>query len=542
MKIKWSNLYTGAIAAVIVGGIFLGGIGAIYQQKHRLYGIAKAQYKNFFSHKRPDDNEIGKEIYGNLNEEGKDIIIFINGKRKLRDISPLLYGSNLSPKMESEPDVMQFVRDRKITFFRFPGGGSVGYHWEEGRFDFADNFNRSPLRKIEYVVDFCRLTGTELVMQVNVESGTPEEAAGLVAYMNKEIGFPVSYWELGNEVYGDWDRAFMSGKDYGKLIKQYSAAMKKEDPSIKIGMDWASATRWFFNVDTIKAAGEAIDFVSVHWYPNDIDPAHPRMGRIHPEPEEVMANFMHIPGIVKEIKRVFQRYAPKRKEPIEIAFLEWDGAMDGPPSDLAPYSRGIVQWSLANAIFHADCLGMFATTGVSVAAQYDFQSIGFGLIRGWDREAGWGGQRWDGEIIRPKALAIEMFSKYFGNVLLPCRTQNAPFYVRKKEWAPETYGGRIPYITAYASTFKDEDLLSLALINKHPDKTFNVKVFVIDGDLHPSGRLYVLNGPSILAQNDQDPMAVGIKEYGIRGLGKEFDYTLPEHSVSIIQARLDPVK
>ncbi|MFA5038117.1 MAG: hypothetical protein WC732_00370 [Candidatus Omnitrophota bacterium] len=539
MRIRWTSIHTGILAGVVIGGIFLGSLGALYQNKSRLYGIAKAQYKNFIKHKRPDDKDIGKEIYGNLNEEGKDIIVFVNAKRKGPEISPLLYGSNLSPKMESEPDIIKFVQDKKITVFRFPGGGSPGYHWKEGKFDFGERFAQTPFSQMDYVVGFCKLTGSQLVIQVNVESGTALEAAEWVTYMKDELKFPVMYWELGNEVYGDWDRAFMSGKDYGKLIREYAALMKAADPTIKIGMDWAPATRWFFNIDTIKGAGDLIDFVSVHWYPNDIDPAHPQGGRIHPELEEVMANFLHIPGIVKEIRKTFRRYAPGRQKQVEVAFLEWDGATDGPASDFAPYSRGIVQWSLANAIFHADCLGMFATTGVSAATQFDFQSIGFGLIRGWDQGAGWGGQRWDGEIIRPKALAIELFSKYFGDVLLPCRIQNAPFYVKKKEWAPETFGGRVPYVTVYASTSEKEKTLSLAFINKHPDRAFAVKVFILEGQPANTGKLYVLTGPSLLSQNEQNPMTVGIKEYRIRGLAKEFDYTLPPHSVSMVVTRLE---
>lgn len=539
MRVKWTSLYTGILAGVVVGGVCLGSFASLYQNKGRLYGIAKAQYKSFIKHKRPDDKDIGKEIYGNLNEEGKDIIVFVNAKRKGPDVSPFLYGANLSPKAESQSDIIQFVKDRKITVFRFPGGGSTGYHWKEGKFDFESRFGETPFNQMDYVVSFCKLTGSQLVIQVNVESGTPQEAAEWVRFMNKEINFPVLYWELGNEVYGDWDRAFMSGKDYAKVIREYAAAMKAVDPNIKIGMDWAPATRWFFNVDAIKGAGEQIDFISVHWYPNDIDPAHPQKGRIHPEPEEVMANFLHIPGIVKEIKKTFRRYSPNREKSVEVCFLEWDGAMDGPASDFPPYSSGIIQWSLTNAIFHADCLGMFAMTGVTVAAQFDFQSIGFGLIRGWDEKAGWGGQRWDGEIIRPKALAIEMFSKYFSDVLLPCRIQNSPYYVRKKEWAPETFGGRVPYITVYASTSDQDQTMSLALINKHADRSFSVKIFVLDGEPSSTGQLYVLNGPSLLSQNEQNPMNVGIKEYKIKGLAKEFDYTLPAHSVSMIVTKLE---
>ena len=113
-----------------------------------------------------------------------------------------------------------------ITNFRFPGGDSLGYRWKKAMYDFEDRYDNAPLAKMENVIKLVDIAGAGLVMQVNVESGTPQEAAELVHYMNMEMNSRVDYWELGNEVYGDWDRAFMTGQEYAKLIKEYSSAMK----------------------------------------------------------------------------------------------------------------------------------------------------------------------------------------------------------------------------------------------------------------------------------------------------------------------------
>jgi hypothetical protein len=156
-------------------------------------------------------------------------------------------------------------------------------------------------------------------------------------------------------------------------------------------MDWASATRWFFNTETIRIAGDVIDFVSVHWYPNTIDPAHPHNGRIHPYPQEVMANYLFVPAIIDDIEKTFRKYAPNRRKGIEVAFLEWDGAGDGPASDFPPYSQGIVQWSLANAIFCADSLGMMAMNGVSAAVCLIFKASA-------SASSGGGTGKQDGEV------------------------------------------------------------------------------------------------------------------------------------------------
>jgi alpha-L-arabinofuranosidase len=93
----------------------------------------------------------------------------------------------------------------------------------------------------------------------------------------------------------------------------------------------------------------------------------------------------------------------------------------------------------------------------------------------------------------------------------------------------------VPYVTVYAGLSSQDGSLSIVIINKHEDKSYPVKVFVQNGQPAAMGTLYLLTGPSLVSQNEQDPMAVGIKEYMVRGLDKDFDYTAPPHSVSLIK-------
>jgi len=491
------------------------------REKDRLKDIAKAHYKRYIRYytgqKFAEDG-----TYRDDDEEATVVRVFVDPARKIARVSPWLAGANMAPKMETERDIIKFVRESGITCFRFPGG-APGYHWETGLFDFSTRFEKVPLRDMQFVTEFCRITGTRLIIQVNVESGTAQEAADWVAYLNKTIMFPAIYWELGNEVYGDWDPGHMTAAEYADVIIEYATKMKAVDPSIKIGMNWAGATRQFFNTRVIKKAGKYIDFVSIHWYPNLISPDNIHGGRIHPYPLEVMANSEYIPGMVKEVKELFERYAPGREKPVEVTFLEWDGAADSPGSDFKPYSRRIVQWSLANALFHMDCFGKFASTGVDASATFDFQSISFGYIRGWDKEAGWGGQRWDGEIVRPKALALKLFSEHFGDTVVASTVTDFPYYYSKDDWWPETYRGRVPYVTAYAGIFEGKGKCSLLLINKHPEKDYNIRALTYNVNIRNQGKVYILTGPSLTAQNEGNPMNVQIKEFDVSNIEREMD-------------------
>lgn len=458
--------------------------------------------------------------------------------RLKRPISDLLYGSNLSPKMESDLKIKEFIKGIRLTCFRYPGGDSPGWHWREGTADFNSKVKDMLLGDIDFLIEFCKLTNTKLIMQVNIESGTPEEAAGLVQHLNKEAGFKVVYWELGNEPYGDWDKAYTTAEDYAKLIKRYSEAMKAIDPTIKIGAAWADSRNWDQKI--IQDSADYIDFVSVHWYPNHTNKTHKYEGRIHPTAEEVMSNSMEIPNIIQRIKKTIEKYALHRKGRIEIAFLEWDGAWDAPSSDpTPPYAQGVVQWSLANAIFYADCLGQFAENEVTVSTHYNLQECMFGLIRGWDPAEGWGGMKWDMETIRPKAFAIELFFKHFGDILIESRVINSPYYYKTEDWWPSSYSGKVPYITCYVSKFSDAEKLGIILINKHSEQDFDLNIFIDENvKLKGYSDIWILTGPNIMSQNDGQPGTVKISQLERIKINNNFKYILPKHSVIAMEIEL----
>lgn len=130
-------------------------------------------------------------------------------------------------------------------------------------------------------------------------SGTAQEAAAWVAYTNsaldqspvpigvdrrgidwhdsqhwarlrrshgREQPWNVSHWEVGNEVYAPGQGAGMTGKDYATVLAEFTAAMKKVDPGIKIGAV-VEAERPDWNRPVIEAASACgADFLIFHKY------------------------------------------------------------------------------------------------------------------------------------------------------------------------------------------------------------------------------------------------------------------------------------
>lgn len=464
------------------------------------------------------------------------IVLDVFPAEDVRPVNRMIYGSNLDAKVEFEMDVAKFANDLGITNFRFPGGGSEGYHWKTGKYDADSRYDNAPLAKMEYVTKFSDIVGAQLIIQVNIETGTPQEAADWVEYMNKKSGHRVEYWELGNEVYGDWDKAFMSGEKYADVIKEYTNAMKTVDPTIKIGADFGGANFEEFDNAMMKNAAQVIDFVSFHWYPNHIKPDKKYKGRTHPLPEEVMANGLAIPQILARFNGMVEKYAPERKGKIEFAILEWDGSWDAVSSDLNFEYKGMI-WSLANAIFHADALGQMALNGVNMASVYTMEEVMFGLIRGWDKDAGWGGSPWDRESIRPKAFAIKIFSKYFGDMLIKNNLKGSPSYYKEQDWWSNSYAGDVPYISAYTSRFTKEDKIAIVLINKHASQDIPVTINLNNFNPANAGEAWVLLGPDLKAQNDGKPGTVDLRKFAVNDIKDSFIFTTPAHSVSVIQIK-----
>ena len=486
-----------------------------------------------------DHIRLEKEKKGSVQEM---IAVTVDPAQTGKKIHPQLFGSNLKVDTTFTVDTIRFAKDIGINIFRFPGGDAPGYHWKTGTFDFkTQKPYMFPFSKYDNFIEYCTRAGTEAVIQVNLESGTPEEAAGWVNYTNKEKDFYVKYWEIGNEPYGDWEVSFRPPEKYARDLKEYSAAMKAVDPDIRIGA--ACGGDYFGDWDrtVVREAGDVMDFASFHWYPNHTNKGKKYKGASHPDPKDVMANAFFIPRMVRYFNDIVRRENPDRAGKIDIAILEWDGAWDAPSYNPEPYAQGIIQWSLANAIFYAESFAQMIQAGIVAAANHNFQDTPFGLIRGHYTEQEAWNVLWDGKTIRPKALAIRMFSKHFGDVMVAADVENSPTYVKDPDWNPSSYSGEVPYVTAYASKSADEKYLYIMFISRSPFDGYPAEVAIEGGKYKNDAVRWILTGPYISAQNDGVPGTVNITEETAR-IDDPSNFKLDVPPRSVMSIRLERVE
>jgi alpha-L-arabinofuranosidase len=274
-------------------------------------------------------------VNGNKQRPGSDLNILIQAKKVQRKFLRTLLGEGLimgfgymwdEKNRRMWPGLMEKILPLKSDFFGHFGGPGIwvhDYHWKKvigplekrtdptPRFHGLDSIN-GLVGTHEYgqmLEEYRQATGRDILgsIQVNIMTGTPEEAADWVEYMNGSPGtkwggvraengrrdpFRVQYWELGNQPhYTFFDVGRLTGVEYAKRVRTFTTAMKQRDPSIKVtaylpffafdgsveealkigtfiedvpGGPGSSGLTWTRLV--LKEAGDMIDALDYHWY------------------------------------------------------------------------------------------------------------------------------------------------------------------------------------------------------------------------------------------------------------------------------------
>ncbi|MGW2636852.1 cellulose binding domain-containing protein [Streptomyces sp. NPDC001348] len=263
----------------------------------------------------------------------------------------------------NDPEVATLMKTAGAGAMRYPGGSYADiYHWKDHS---APGGYVAPGTGFDDFMGTVKAAGAQPVIIANYGSGTPEEAADWVRYANITKHYGARYWEIGNEIYGNghygsgWENdthADKSPKEYATQVKAYAAAMKAVDPSVRIGAVLTMPGNW---PDGVIGDGEAadwnhtvlaevahdIDFVSVHWYP----------GGTADEP--AVNRVAQLPGELREVRSLLDRYAGPDAAGIGIAMTEVNGSTGGTPFTTRPnglFAADAMMTALENGVFTVD--------------------------------------------------------------------------------------------------------------------------------------------------------------------------------------------
>ena len=201
--------------------------------------------------------------------------------------------------------------------------------------------------------------GSEAMVTVNVGSGTPAVAAEWVKWANQKQGYGVRYWEVGNELNGDWELGYrlpdgssMNGTLYTQRFVEYAKAMHAVDPDIHLGGPACSDLALSFVEELIRDGGDAVDFVSIHAYPVGVNTR---------QSADKFAAILDLREAIQRVNGWISKYQPERANEIEIGISEWNIKVNE-DRDTA---------ELISALWSALWIGTLFEEGVDFANQWD---------------------------------------------------------------------------------------------------------------------------------------------------------------------------
>lgn len=312
-------------------------------------------------------------------------------------INPLLFGNNVvaaggsGPAIWNEeagelyPAPLEAITQLRPTLLRFPGGGKASHY------DWRDSVG--PKRKESYAfsafgtdewLKLCRAVGAEPIFTINWASGNPGLAAQWVEYCNgaastrmgarrAKNGHPepygVKYWEIGNETYGS-----ARATEYAHTLDAYAAAMKRVDPSIKVGAVGWAWNGWLnhyhpdtmdWNETVIDVAVDDIDFFVIHPY-----------AWISDKPESYDAALaqavLSFPGqFERDLVGIRELCAAHDAPDMPIFATEYNSYF-GELGMSAPLVQQV------NAVFACGMLNAFARQGIDAACYWELLTVGWG--------------------------------------------------------------------------------------------------------------------------------------------------------------------
>jgi alpha-N-arabinofuranosidase len=422
-------------------------------------------------------------------------------------------------------DVLEKVKALRPAFVRWPGGNvAQDYHglWGVGPRDRrATGVNLSWKNEAEpsdfgtdEFIRFCRNVGAEPSITVNVEGrgATAEEAAGWVEYCNGPAtskygsmrasnGHPepygVKYWEVGNEIWGDWVRGHSDAETYARNFNRYSAAMRAVDPAIKLIAVGDNDLNWDRAV--LRLAGRRIDYLAIHHYYGRTEEAG--------DPLNLMARPLFFEKFYSKVEGVIRDLAPGRD--IRLAINEWG-------LDL-PERR---QYSMESALYAARLMNVFERSNGLVA-----MSAVSDLVNGWPGGVIQASRH--GVFVTPIYLVNMLYNNRAGAELLRSEVESPAFDSSRE-------GKGVPYLDATASRSGDGRLIFVKAVNTNLTNAIVADITLAGVEVLPGAQVETVTADSIDSANGfSSPDQVSIRSREVKS-GSRFSLELPKHSVSVI--------
>ncbi len=458
--------------------------------------------------------------------EPADFVIAVSDETRVLVDQAMLFPADAIAGMD--PDMIEMSRALKTPLVRFGGNYTSGYHWRDGigPVDRRVTMLNQAWGMPEYnhfgtdeFLEFCKLIGARPQIAVNLGSGTPDEAAAWVRYVNERWGDRRGglLWELGNELWGTFQIGYPTLERIAERTRAFSDAVRKADPRaslIATGDDPDRFRKW--NAEALRNAPGAYDYLATHFVVGT------NVRRSNATSEFVAQASLALPvGLERALRDMHaQIEADERaRGRVKIAFTEWlfHGANDTVPRfnnmGGAVMTAGFLNTLMRVANFTpvADMTGLIEFGGV-----WKKRSQVYGVPAYW---------------------AFRMYSNADAARLLESRTTSDGYDVREgNARIPEIPD--VPDLDSVAALNDSGDALTIFTVNRNLQRDIPAKIRLTGFSTGGRARVQTLSGTSIYQVNDElRPESVRPVESSFEANGREMEYLFPRASVTVIELR-----
>jgi alpha-L-arabinofuranosidase len=425
-----------------------------------------------------------------------------------------------------DPEMIELSRALKTPVVRFGGNFTSAYHWRDGvgPMDKRVSILNLSWGMPEYnhfgtdeLLQFCRLIGAEPQIALNLGSGTPEEAAEWVQYVNQKWGQGGLLWELGNELWGDFQTGYPTLGKVAALTKAFAEAVRRADPKARLiatGQDPDHFREW--NAAQLALGPGLYEMLATHFVVGS-----GTVRKRNAPPEFVAHSSFALP--VELERRLRQIRAQIDDTPavagrVKVAFTEW---LFHASDDASPRFH-----NMGGAICAAGLLNTFIRTADFLPVADMTGLIEFGGI--WKKR---------GRVYGvPAYWAFRMYSNADATTPVATDTKVETYNVTEgNPRLPEIAG--VPYLDVVAALNDRGDKLTLFAVNRHLERDLVTTIDV--AGFKPRGQVAAqwLRAGSIYQANDEmRPDAVRpiyVPNAVIIGNGP-VSYTFPRSSVTVL--------
>ena len=407
--------------------------------------------------------------------EPADFVIAVgNESRMLVDQASLMPADNVDGM---DPEIIAMAKAMKTPLLRFGGNFTSAYHWRDG---IGPRDKRVSMPNIawgmpEYntfgtdeFLRFCELIGARPQIALNLGSGTTEEAAGWVKYVNEHWGEHTGglLWELGNELWGTFQVGYPTRQRVAERTKAFIDAVRKVDPNAKwiaTGGDEDFYRDWN---ETQLTNAEAFDYLSTHFVVTD-----DRVEQQNPTADFIaQADFALPVGLERKLREMHDEIQenPQARDRVKTAFTEWlFWARQGDAPRYDNMGGAICTAGFLNTLMRvADIVPIADMTGI----------MEFGGI--WKKR---------GDVFgAPSYWAFRMYSNAKVSQIVEARTEVEKYDIEQGSVRLPSIPD-VPYLDVVAASNEAGDKLTLFCVNRHVTQDIAARISVAGFAPAPEG-------------------------------------------------------